>query len=158
MNPTKPPGGFVAASAAETFALGKRVGELCKPGTVLALVGDLGSGKTQFTKGVAAGLGIDPKTVTSPTFVLMNLLPGRLPLAHFDLYRLDQVDLASLGFQDVREGGVVVLEWADKVDGKLLGDHVRVDFEHSGETSRRLMFQGRGEQGAELIRALNLSP
>jgi tRNA threonylcarbamoyladenosine biosynthesis protein TsaE len=138
--------------------MGRRVGLACTPGTVLALIGDLGAGKTHFTKGVAAGLGIDEKTVTSPTFVLMNLLQGRLPLAHVDLYRLDSVDLPSLGFQDVREDGVVVVEWADKVDARPLGDHVRVEFEHTGETSRRLMFQARGERSAEFLRALNLSP
>jgi tRNA threonylcarbamoyladenosine biosynthesis protein TsaE len=149
---------FATWSTAETGALGKRVGEACTAGTVLALIGDLGAGKTHFTKGVAAGLGIDEKTVTSPTFVLMNLLRGRLPLAHFDLYRLDSVDLPSLGFHDVREDGVVVVEWADKVDAVLLGDHVRVEFEHTGETSRRLMFQARGEKSAEFLRALNLSP
>jgi len=149
---------FGTNSAAETSAVGRRIGLACTPGTVLALIGDLGAGKTHFTKGLAAGLGIDEKTVTSPTFVLMNLLRGRLPLAHFDLYRLDTVDLPSLGFHDVREDGVVVVEWADKVDARLLGDHVRVEFEHTGETSRRLMFQARGEKSAELLRALNLSP
>lgn len=147
-----------SSSALETAAVGRRVGELARAGTLLALVGDLGAGKTAFTKGVAAGLGIDPKDVTSPTFVLMNLLRGRLPLAHFDLYRLDVVDLPSLGFYDVRDDGVVVLEWANKVDEKLLGDHLRVVFEHAGETSRRLMFQPRGERSAEIVRALNLSP
>jgi len=145
-------------SPAETFALGQRAGALCTPGTVLALIGDLGAGKTQFTKGLAAGLGIDEKTVTSPTFVLMTLHEGRLRLAHFDLYRLDHVDLPSLGFHDVRVDGVVVVEWADKVDEKQLGDHVRVEFEHTGETSRRLMFQARGEKSAGFLRALNLSP
>jgi tRNA threonylcarbamoyladenosine biosynthesis protein TsaE len=134
------------------------VGEAARAGTLLALIGDLGAGKTHFAKGVAEGLGIDPKTVTSPTFVLMNLLQGRLPLAHFDLYRLDSVDLPSLGFYDVRDDGVVVVEWADKVDEKLLGDHIRVVFEHAGESSRRLMFHARGERSAEFLRALNLSP
>jgi tRNA threonylcarbamoyladenosine biosynthesis protein TsaE len=134
------------------------VGEAARAGTLLALIGDLGAGKTHFAKGVAEGLGIDPKTVTSPTFVLMNLLQGRLPLAHFDLYRLDAVDLPSLGFYDVRDDGVVVVEWADKVDEKLLGDHIRVVFEHAGESSRRLMFHARGERSAEFLRALNLSP
>jgi tRNA threonylcarbamoyladenosine biosynthesis protein TsaE len=158
MRETKPPGGFVSASPEETRTLGERLGRLCAPGSVLALVGDLGAGKTQFTKGVAAGLGIDPAHVTSPTFVLMNLLQGRLRLAHFDLYRLDAVDLPSLGYYDVREDGVVIVEWADKVDDPLLGDHLRVLFEHAGETSRRLMFQARGERSAELLRAMNLSP
>ncbi|HLY11425.1 MAG TPA: tRNA (adenosine(37)-N6)-threonylcarbamoyltransferase complex ATPase subunit type 1 TsaE [Planctomycetota bacterium] len=148
----------VGGSPEETRALGRRVGEQARAGTLLALVGDLGAGKTQFTKGVAAGLGIDPQVVTSPTFVLLNLLKGRLPLAHFDLYRLDSVDLPSLGFADVRDDGVVVVEWADKVDDKLWGDHLRIVFEHAGETSRRLMFHARGERSAELLRAMNLSP
>lgn len=158
MSETKRTVHFVASSPAETSALGERVGQACTAGTVLALVGDLGAGKTQFAKGLAAGLGIDERTVTSPTFVLMNLLRGRLPLAHFDLYRLDSVDLPSLGFHDVRDEGVVVVEWADKVDARELGDHVRVEFEHTGETSRRLMFQARGEKSAGFLRALNLSP
>jgi tRNA threonylcarbamoyladenosine biosynthesis protein TsaE len=158
MSETEPRRGFVSASPEETRALGERVGRRCAPGAVLALVGDLGAGKTQFAKGVAAGLGIDAAQVTSPTFVLMNLLQGRLRLAHLDLYRLDAVDLPSLGFYDVREDGVVIVEWADKVDGKLLGDHLEVVFEHAGESSRRLMFHARGERGAELLRAMNLSP
>jgi tRNA threonylcarbamoyladenosine biosynthesis protein TsaE len=143
---------------AETLALGKRVGELARAGTLVALIGDLGAGKTHFAKGIAEGLGIEPRDVTSPTFVLMNLLQGRLKLAHFDLYRLESVDLPSLGFYDLRDEAVVVVEWADKVDEKLLGDHVRVVFEHAGETSRRLMFHARGERSAEIVRALNLSP
>jgi len=145
-------------SPEETAALGKRLGAACEPGTIVALVGDLGAGKTRFVKGLAAGLGIGEDDVTSPTFVLMNLLQGRLQLAHFDLYRLDRVDLPSLGLYDLRDDAVVVVEWADKVAETLLGDHVRVVFEHAGETSRRLMFHARGERSAEIVRALNLSP
>lgn len=145
-------------SPEETSELGRRVAEQCGPGTLLALVGDLGAGKTRFVKGLAAGLGIEPDGVTSPTFVLMNLHAGRLRLAHFDLYRLDAVDLPSLGFYDVRDDGVVVMEWADKADEKLLGDHVRVEFSITGETSRRLIFHARGERSKNLVRDLNLSP
>jgi len=147
-----------STSPEETMTLGRRVGAACPPGTLLALVGDLGAGKTRFVKGIAAGLGIPEDAVTSPTFVLMNLHPGRLRLAHFDLYRLESVDLPSLGFYDVREEGVVVMEWADKVDEKLLGDHVRVEFAFTGETSRRLIFHARGERSEKLLRDLNLSP
>jgi len=147
-----------STSPEETMGLGRRVGAACPAGTLLALVGDLGAGKTRFVKGIAAGLGIREDEVTSPTFVLMNLHPGRLPLAHFDLYRLETVDLPSLGFYDVREDGVVVMEWADKVDEKLLGDHVRVEFAFTGETSRRLIFHARGERSEKLLRDLNLSP
>ena len=145
-------------SPEETAGVGRRLGEICPAGTLLALVGDLGAGKTRFVKGVAAGLAIPEDQVTSPTFVLMNLHAGRLPLAHFDLYRLDTVDLPSLGFTDVRDDGVVVMEWADKVDEKLLGDHVRVEFTLTGETSRRLIFHARGERSEKLLQRLNLSP
>ena len=145
-------------SPEETAALGKRLGEACEPGTLVALVGDLGAGKTRFVKGLASGLGIGEDDVTSPTFVLMNLHPGRVPLAHFDLYRLEAVDLPSLGFYDVRDEGVVVMEWADKVDEKLLGDHIRIEFEPAGETTRRLMIHARGETSARLLRTLNLFP
>jgi len=145
-------------SPEETAGLGRRLGAVCPAGTLLALVGDLGAGKTRFVKGVAAGLAIPEEEVTSPTFVLMNLHPGKLRLAHFDLYRLEAVDLPSLGFYDVRDDGVVVLEWADKVDEKLLGDHVRIEFGFTGETSRRLIFHARGERSAKLLRELNLFP
>jgi tRNA threonylcarbamoyladenosine biosynthesis protein TsaE len=146
------------SSPEETAALGRRIGEACVPGTLLALVGDLGAGKTRFVKGLASGLGIAEDQVTSPTFVLMNLHRGRIPLAHFDLYRLDSVDLPSLGFYDVRDEGVVVMEWADKVDEKLLADHVRIEFALTGERSRRLMLQARGERSAKFLQALNLFP
>jgi tRNA threonylcarbamoyladenosine biosynthesis protein TsaE len=146
-------------SPAETTELGRRVGAACVPGTVLALVGDLGAGKTRFSKGVALGLGVaDEGCVTSPTFVLMNLYRGRVPVAHFDLYRLDSVDLPSLGFYDVRPGSVVLMEWAEKADEPLLGDHVRVTFEVTGESSRRLMFRARGPRSEELLRSVNLYP
>jgi tRNA threonylcarbamoyladenosine biosynthesis protein TsaE len=145
-------------SPEETAELGRRLGALCEPGTLLALVGDLGAGKTRFVKGLAAALGIAENLVTSPTFVLMNLHPGRIPLAHFDLYRLETVDLPSLGFYDLRNDSAMVIEWADKVDEKLLGDHLRIDFDLTGETSRRLMFHARGERSGKLLQALNLSP
>jgi tRNA threonylcarbamoyladenosine biosynthesis protein TsaE len=149
----------LTASPGETGALGRRMGGACGPGTLLALLGDLGAGKTRFVKGVAAGLGAaEEDEVTSPTFVLMNLYRGRLVLAHLDLYRLDQVDLAALGFHDYRREGVMALEWAEKVEASLLGDHLRVAFEIIGETSRRLMFQARGPRSQELLNQMNLFP
>lgn len=146
------------ASPEETAALGRRLGALCGAGTVLALAGELGSGKTCFAKGVAGGLGIPERDVTSPTFVLMNRHAGRIPLAHLDLYRLDAVDLAALGFYDVRDEGVVIVEWADKADPPMLGDHLRIDFAQTGERGRRLILHARGERSAALLGALNLSP
>ncbi len=150
---------FVTTSPEETGALAKRVGEACQAGALLALTGDLGAGKTRFVKGLAAGLGAArEEEVTSPTFVLMNLYRGRLTLAHMDLYRLEAVDLASIGFYDYRADGVIAVEWADKVDEKALGDHLNVAFEVAGESSRRLVFQARGPRSEDLLRRLNLSP
>lgn len=146
-------------SPEETEALGRRVGELAGPGTLVALVGDLGAGKTRFVKGFAAGAGgADPTRVTSPTFVLMNLYEGRLRVAHLDLYRLAEPDLASLGFFDVLSEGAVVVEWADRAGEGLPADHLRISFEVTGESSRRLMFQAGGPGSRALAAALNLSP
>ena len=145
-------------SVEETARIGRALGAACEAGTLLALVGDLGAGKTRFVKGVAAGLGAArEEEVTSPTFVLMNLYRGRLTLAHFDLYRLEAVDLPSLGFYDYRESAVLAIEWAEKVDEKFLGDHLRISFEVTGESSRRLMIQARGARSEEIVRRMNLS-
>lgn len=145
-------------SPEETEELGRRLGEVSGPGTQMALVGELGAGKTRFVKGVARGLGVAPEgVVTSPTFVLLNLYAARVPLAHFDLYRLEAPDLAALGYYDVRDDSVVVLEWGDKVDERFLGDHLRVSFEVTGPSSRRLRFEPRGARSRELLRAANLS-
>ena len=153
------PRGVETRSPEETEALGRRVGELAVRGTLVALVGDLGAGKTRFVKGFAAGAGLeDPARVTSPTFVLMNLYEGRLRVAHFDLYRLEQVDLPSLGFFDVLADGAVVVEWAEKAGEGFPADHLRISFEVTGESSRRLMFQAGGPGSRALATALNLSP
>ena len=104
----------------ETRAIGRRLGEAAAPGTVLALIGPLGAGKTQLAKGIAEGLGVTG-VVNSPTFVLMNEHPGRLRLFHIDAYRLgDPEEAAAAGLLDERQGdGVTVVEWADRLDGWL---------------------------------------
>lgn len=110
----------------ETFELGKRFGSTLAAGSVVALCGDLGAGKTQFTKGIAAALGVDD-AITSPTFTLIHEYPeGRLPLYHIDLYRLESEDDAlSTGLEDyLAPDGVTVIEWADKFPD-LLPAHTR---------------------------------
>lgn len=106
----------------ETIALGEALGKTLSPGTIVALHGDLGAGKTVFTKGIAKGLETDEEPV-SPTFVIMNEYSGRLPLYHFDLYRVGGVDeLEGIGFEEYFYGdGVSVVEWAERAE-ELFGD------------------------------------
>jgi len=144
-------------SPEETTETGRRFGVLLQPGHVLALIGDLGAGKTQFVKGVASGLGIDPKLVTSPTFVLMNGYEGRIPLRHYDFYRPDSVDLEALGFFDVIRDSAVVVEWADKAGDKL-GERLEIVFETTGLRSRRLTFCPVGAAGNGLFERFRNEP
>ena len=109
-------GSIISRSAAETFEAGRAMGVAVQPGDVLALVGDLGAGKTQWVKGLAAGLGSNAE-VTSPTFTLIHEYGGgRLPLYHFDCYRLESAaELLAAGLDDYLDGrGVLAIEWADK--------------------------------------------
>ncbi len=112
---------FTSEDADATIALGNRIARAAKPGAVWALVGGLGAGKTHFTKGVAQGLGIDA-AVTSPTFTLIHeYTGGRLPLYHFDFYRLDTAEEAlDLGLDEYLDGaGLTIIEWADKFPALL---------------------------------------
>ena len=140
----------------ETAALAERLGAAAESGTVLCLVGDLGAGKTLFTQGFARGLGVTEE-VTSPTFALMNEYCGRLPVTHFDLYRLErEEELDEIGFYEFAEpsGGVVLIEWADKFPDALPKPHIRLEIERGDtEDERRLMFFTTEEDSA-LWRAL----
>ena len=117
-------------SAAETQAIGRALGATAAPGTLIALVGPLGAGKTQLAKGVAAGLGVTT-VVNSPTFVLMNEHVGRLRLFHADAYRLDDPESAlAAGLLDDRQAeGVTVVEWADRLDGWLPAERLLIHLE-----------------------------
>lgn len=142
----------VTRNVNQTFELGRSLGLLLRPGDVLGLVGELGAGKTYFTKGVAAGLGLpDPRLVTSPTFVLLNTYPTRIPLKHYDLYRVEGSELETFGFSDFRDSSVSVVEWADKTDHALLGSHLRVQLQTADENSRIVSFQAFGERPQRLL-------
>ena len=140
----------------ETAALAGQLGAAAEAGTVLCLVGDLGAGKTLFTQGFARGLGVTEE-VTSPTFALMNQYCGRLPVTHFDLYRLErEEELDEIGFYEFAEpsGGIVLIEWADKFPDALPKPHIRLEIERGDtEDERRLMFFTTEEDSA-LWRAL----
>ena len=115
-------------SAADTFAYGKALGEKAAPGEVYTLIGDLGVGKTVFTQGFAAGIGIT-EPVNSPTFtILQGYEEGRLPLFHFDVYRIGDVEeMEEIGYEDCFFGeGVCLIEWADLIEEILPKDHTRI--------------------------------
>ena len=135
---------YTTHSPAETEALGAALGRVLSPGTVIAYRGDLGAGKTAFTRGLARGLGYaDP--VTSPTYTIVNeYLGGRLPLFHFDMYRLrSSEDLWDIGWEDYLDrGGVCAVEWSENVEDAL-EDALTVTIEKLGEDSRRITVEGR---------------
>ena len=135
-------------SADETREIGRRIGEAATAGLVVALVGELGAGKTQLTKGIADGLGVT-SVVNSPTFVLMNEHVGRLRLFHVDAYRLgDPSDAAAAGlFDDRQVGGVAVIEWADRLDGWLPHERleIRLVAEPERPTERVLHWRATGD-------------
>ncbi|HOV25144.1 MAG TPA: tRNA (adenosine(37)-N6)-threonylcarbamoyltransferase complex ATPase subunit type 1 TsaE [Pseudobacteroides sp.] len=119
---------FKTVSQDETCALGRKLGEILKAGDVVCLVGDLGTGKTAFTKGIAEALGISGY-ITSPTFTFVNEYQGRLPMFHFDVYRIGEPeDLFEIGFEEYLErDGVVIIEWADMIKDILPSEYIWVE-------------------------------
>jgi tRNA threonylcarbamoyladenosine biosynthesis protein TsaE len=140
-------------SPGQTRALAARLGKLLAPGDVVALNGELGSGKTEFVHGLAEGLEIPPHLVASPSFTLVHEYPGRVPLVHLDLYRLE--DLPPELLPDLEEylagDQVVAVEWARRLALLLPGDYLEIDLEITGENDRRLSFIGHGERSWNLV-------
>ena len=134
---------FQTNSPAETEAVGAALGNIINPGTVIAYRGDLGAGKTAFTRGLAKGLGCT-EIVTSPTYTIVNeYLGGRIPLFHFDMYRLrSSDDLFDIGWEDYLDrGGVCAVEWSENVDDAM-EDAIYITIEKLGEDSRRITLEG----------------
>ena len=134
---------YITNSPAETEAIGAALGKILTPGTIIAYRGDLGAGKTAFTRGLARGLGCT-EIVTSPTYTIVNeYLGGRIPLFHFDMYRLRcSDDLFDIGWEDYLDrGGVCAVEWSENVDDAM-EDAVCITIEKLGEDSRRITLEG----------------
>ena len=134
---------FFTDSPKETEKVGQALGTVLRPGTILAYEGDLGAGKTAFTRGLARGLGA-AEAVTSPTYTIVNeYLSGRMPLFHFDMYRLSSADdLWDIGWEDYLDrGGVCAVEWSENVAEAMEGA-IRVRIEKTGEESRKITIEG----------------
>ncbi|MBI2217891.1 MAG: tRNA (adenosine(37)-N6)-threonylcarbamoyltransferase complex ATPase subunit type 1 TsaE [Candidatus Rokubacteria bacterium] len=133
---------IIATSAEETEAAGERLGRTLDAGSVVALTGELGAGKTRFVQGLVRGLGV-PTHATSPTFVLVSEYRGRVPVHHVDLYRIDSVaEAQDLGLEELFAGdGVTVVEWADKAAPLLPPDAVRVHIDGVGDEPRRITIE-----------------
>ena len=136
-------------SAEQTEALGQKLGATLTPGSVVAFRGGLGMGKTAFTRGLARGLGCMGR-VTSPTFTIVNEYRGKIPLFHFDMYRLSSSDaLFDIGWEDYLDrGGVCAVEWSENV-AEAMEDAISVTIEKLGENTRRITIEG-GESLADL--------
>ena len=141
----------------ETQLLAEQLGRLLRPADVVALVGDLGSGKTLFAQGLARGLQV-PETfyITSPSFSIINEYPGRIPFYHLDLYRLSTtIEFSELGLEEILYGqGAVAIEWAERLGEDLPAERLEVHLKSKGETIRSLIFYSRGASSRTLLEEL----
>lgn len=144
---------LVSQSSLHTERIGERLARLARPGDVLALSGELGAGKTVLAKGVAAGLGLDPADVASPTFIILREhYGGRMPLYHLDLYRLEGQDLGTTGWEETLEGGgITVIEWPDRAGSSLPEDRLDIRLEHIADTKRRVLMEATGPRAEQLL-------
>ena len=149
---------FISNNERMTMAIGKQLAQSLHPGAIVALFGDLGSGKTTLVKGIAQGLKINKSKVNSPTFVLMNIYDGRLPLYHFDFYRLEDVkEISRIGCHEFFYGeGVCVIEWAERLGRLLPTEYLKIELQHKKENQRLLKFTTQGKRYHDLLGAMKI--
>lgn len=138
----------------DTIKIGKRIGACLKPGDVVALVGELGTGKTQFIKGLAAGAEVGkPTYISSPSFTLINEYKGKVPFYHIDLYRLEtEAEAEELGLEEYFQGrGMTMIEWADRIPSLLPKETLRIHLHYTGKHSRSIEILGKGKRYEELV-------
>ncbi|MDX9786575.1 MAG: tRNA (adenosine(37)-N6)-threonylcarbamoyltransferase complex ATPase subunit type 1 TsaE [Desulfobacterales bacterium] len=147
-------------SVTETRALGRRIGNAITGGLVIALTGDLGSGKTAFVQGLAKGIGVpDADYVTSPTYSIIHEYSGRLALFHMDLYRInDSSEAEDIGIYDlIQPENLVAIEWPEMIASELPKDHLSLFFEIQSDTTRKISICAYGLQAKSVIRRLDIS-
>ncbi|MBM4055561.1 MAG: tRNA (adenosine(37)-N6)-threonylcarbamoyltransferase complex ATPase subunit type 1 TsaE [Planctomycetes bacterium] len=148
---------FVSKSSAETVKFGEKLGKLLTNGHVIALIGDLGAGKTTMTKGIVRGLDAgDKDKVKSPTFSLVHKYNGRIPVYHIDAYRLSgSKELLEIGSDEMVFGdGVTIIEWADNVPESLPEEYLKITLTHVSEDQRKIEVCGCGKRYDQIIQRL----
>ena len=146
---------LITNSPRATQELGRSIGEKLNPGSIIALVGELGCGKTCFTKGLCSGLGISPRCVNSPSFALANEYEGTLPVFHLDLYRIENIamslDIGMLDYLSRASSGVIIIEWAERIEPLLPDEYLEVNFSVLSPRKREIKLVGRGEKFSKLL-------
>jgi tRNA threonylcarbamoyladenosine biosynthesis protein TsaE len=129
---------FISKSPSDTWDIGEYIGKQARPGDLYALYGELGAGKTQLVKGIARGIGVaDWEYVVSPSFTIMNIYEGDLPLCHVDLYRIEGAEVDDLNLEEFLQKGIVVVEWAER--GDWWNKNIEVRVENTGEKERKIV-------------------
>jgi tRNA threonylcarbamoyladenosine biosynthesis protein TsaE len=144
---------LVSHSVNSTVKIGKVIAHYLNKGDILCLFGQLGSGKTVLTRGIGLGLGVEKNQVISPSFVLIRQYQGRIPVYHFDLYRLDEPgDILGLGYEEFfYDQGVCVIEWADRLKSLLPQECLKIELSVKGKTERGFEFTARGSRYKKLL-------
>lgn len=145
---------ILSHSPQETYELGRRLGALLPASFFIALQGELGGGKTCFTRGLVASISPDSaQMVASPTFAIMNEYPGKVPIYHFDFYRLTSPhEISELGFEDYFTGnGICVAEWSERLEDMMPPDHLRITFEHAGDDLRKITMESDSIKGISIL-------
>ena len=147
---------FDSRDEADTIRLGEALAAALQPGCVVALLGNLGAGKTRLVQAIATALGVDRDDVTSPTFVLIQEYDADLPIFHFDAYRLrDSDQFLELGADELMaSGGICLIEWADRVEDVLPDDLLRIEIEIEGPARRLFRLSGSGPKSNDVVRQL----
>ncbi|MBI2472363.1 MAG: tRNA (adenosine(37)-N6)-threonylcarbamoyltransferase complex ATPase subunit type 1 TsaE [Planctomycetes bacterium] len=151
---------FKSTSSEETIRFGERLGKLLAPGHVVALVGELGAGKTTMVKGIVRGLGvIDKRAVKSPTFALVHRYEGRIPIYHFDAYRfINTQEMLYIGSDEMIYGnGVSIIEWADKVPECLPEEYLKITLIAVSENERTIEMCGYGGRYDKILNSLGMN-
>ncbi|GAG61062.1 unnamed protein product [marine sediment metagenome] len=147
---------IITKSPEETKNLGKEVSKLTKPGDLLAFYGELGAGKTCFIQGISQGLKVKDY-VTSPSFTIINEYQGKIPIYHFDLFRLDNAEeILELGYKEYFYGeGLTVIEWAEKIEQLLTKEHLKIEIKFKDRYQRTISFIPQGDRFNKFLEELN---